>query len=129
MALETAADGFARLGFTVYAVDAMSAAAVAASGTSREPARVIAAAAALAAQCPGLHTPLLSRGGTADRLTRREREVAQLAARGLSNREIAVRLTVSGRTVENHLARVYLKLGVHGRAGLAAGLSSPAAEI
>jgi DNA-binding CsgD family transcriptional regulator len=126
--LEAAADRFARLGFTVYAADALAAAAVATGATSREPTRVVAAAAALAARCPGLHTPLLARAGTADRLTRREREVALLAARGLSNREIAVRLTVSGRTVENHLARVYLKLGVHGRDGLAAGLSSPAAE-
>jgi DNA-binding CsgD family transcriptional regulator len=127
-ALEAAAERFARLGFTVYAVDAMAAAAVATAGTSREPARVIAAVAALAARCPGLHTPLLSRVGTGDRLTRREREVALLAARGLSNREIAVRLTVSARTVENHLARAYLKLGVHGRDGLAAALSTQAAE-
>ncbi|WP_345005810.1 helix-turn-helix transcriptional regulator, partial [Dactylosporangium siamense] len=86
------------------------------------------AAAALAARCPGLLTPLLGRAGTGDRLTRREREVALLAARGLSNRDIAERLTVSGRTVENHLARVYLKLGVHGREGLAAALSMPTAE-
>ncbi|MEV0131815.1 LuxR C-terminal-related transcriptional regulator [Dactylosporangium sp. NPDC050688] len=128
VALESAADAFGRLGFTVYAVDALSAAAVATAGTSREPARVVAAAAALAAQCPGLRTPLLSRAGTGDRLTRREREVALLAAQGLSNRDIAERLTVSGRTVENHLARVYLKLGVHGREGLEAGLSSPPAE-
>lgn len=128
VALEAAADRFARLGFTVYAVDAMAAAAVATGGTSREPVRVVAATAALAARCPGLHTPLLSRAGTGDPLTRREREVALLAARGLSNRDIAERLTVSARTVENHLARVYLKLGVHGRDGLTAGLSSPAAE-
>ena len=128
-ALEAAADRFASLGFKVYAVDAMAAAAVATSGAAREPTRVVAAAAGLAAQCPGLHTPLLSRAGTGDRLTRREREVALLAARGLSNRDIAERLaTVSARTVENHLARVYLKLGVHGREGLGAGLSMPAAE-
>ncbi|CAL9329975.1 LuxR C-terminal-related transcriptional regulator [Streptomyces sp. enrichment culture] len=52
-------------------------------------------------------------------LTTREREVAALAAGGLSNREIADRLVVSVRTVENHLHRVYHKLGVVQRADLA----------
>ncbi|MFF0690301.1 LuxR C-terminal-related transcriptional regulator [Streptomyces albogriseolus] len=51
-------------------------------------------------------------------LTTREREVAALAAGGLSNREIADRLVVSVRTVENHLHRVYHKLGVVQRAAL-----------
>ncbi|MEU5461827.1 LuxR C-terminal-related transcriptional regulator [Streptomyces althioticus] len=51
-------------------------------------------------------------------LTTREREVAALAAGGLSNREIADRLVVSVRTVENHLHRVYHKLGVVQRADL-----------
>ena len=48
-------------------------------------------------------------------LTRREREVANLAARGLSNHEIAERLVISARTVGNHLQRAYAKLGVRGR--------------
>ena len=48
-------------------------------------------------------------------LTRREREVANLAARGLSNQEIAERLVISARTVGNHLQRAYAKLGVSGR--------------
>ncbi|MFF5343925.1 LuxR C-terminal-related transcriptional regulator [Streptomyces althioticus] len=52
-------------------------------------------------------------------LTTREREVAALAAGGLPNREIADRLVVSVRTVENHLHRVYHKLGVVQRADLA----------
>lgn len=52
-------------------------------------------------------------------LTTREREVAALAASGLSNRDIADRLVVSVRTVENHLHRVYHKLGVMQRAELA----------
>jgi DNA-binding CsgD family transcriptional regulator len=48
-------------------------------------------------------------------LTRREREIAELAARDLSSREIAEQLVLSARTVENHLQRAYEKLGVRGR--------------
>jgi DNA-binding CsgD family transcriptional regulator len=57
-----------------------------------------------------------------DPLTRREREIAVLAADGRTCREIADRLALSARTVENHLARVYTKLGIPGRADLAAAL-------
>jgi DNA-binding CsgD family transcriptional regulator len=45
-------------------------------------------------------------------LTRREREVARLAATGMSAKEIAQALFVGKRTVETHLASVYAKLGV-----------------
>jgi DNA-binding NarL/FixJ family response regulator len=48
------------------------------------------------------------------------RRDALAAAGGLSNREIAGNLTVSVRTVEGHLSRIYNKLGVNDRAGLAA---------
>lgn len=52
------------------------------------------------------------------RLSAREREVAMLARRGLTNREIARRLMLSIRTVENHMASVLRKLGVRSRDGL-----------
>jgi DNA-binding CsgD family transcriptional regulator len=52
-------------------------------------------------------------------LTDREREVLELAARGLPNREIASRLYVSIRTVHTHLYRAYAKLGVSDREQLA----------
>lgn len=52
------------------------------------------------------------------RLSAREREVAMLARRGMTNREIARRLMLSIRTVENHMASVLRKLGVRGRDGL-----------
>ena len=57
----------------------------------------------------------------ADPLTRREREVAELAAEGLPSRAIGERLHVSKRTVESHVLRVYAKLGVRSRAELARG--------
>jgi DNA-binding NarL/FixJ family response regulator len=57
-------------------------------------------------------------------LTKRELEVATLAARGLSSREIAETLVVSTRTVENHLQRAYEKLGVSGRTELAGALGT-----
>ncbi|MEW2812217.1 LuxR C-terminal-related transcriptional regulator [Streptomyces massasporeus] len=53
-------------------------------------------------------------------LTRRERNVARLAAQGLTSQEIAVRLVLSVRTVDNHLHRAYQKLGVSSRRELAA---------
>ncbi len=54
-----------------------------------------------------------------DELTGTERRVAELAAAGLSNREIAERAFVSVKTVEANLTRVYRKLGVRSRGGLA----------
>jgi DNA-binding CsgD family transcriptional regulator len=52
-------------------------------------------------------------------LTPREREVTMLAVAGMTNAEIATALTVSGKTVNAHLERIYRKLGVHRRAQLA----------
>ncbi|PSL01895.1 regulatory LuxR family protein [Haloactinopolyspora alba] len=51
-------------------------------------------------------------------LTRREQQIAPLAAAGLASRDIAHRLSISTRTVESHLARVYSKLGISSRAEL-----------
>jgi DNA-binding NarL/FixJ family response regulator len=48
-------------------------------------------------------------------LTQRERIVANLAAGGLTDREIAARLHIGDRTVETHLAHVYAKLRIGGR--------------
>ena len=53
-------------------------------------------------------------------LTRREAEVAALAARGLTNRDIAGQLFLSVRTVEVHIDHVLTKLGFHTRTQLAA---------
>ena len=48
-------------------------------------------------------------------LTKREMEVLKLAARGMTNREIASGLTISARTVQVHLSNVFSKLGVGSR--------------
>jgi DNA-binding CsgD family transcriptional regulator len=53
-----------------------------------------------------------------DTLTAQELEIAQLAASGLSNRQIGERLFLSHRTVEFHLHRLFPKLGITSRAAL-----------
>jgi DNA-binding CsgD family transcriptional regulator len=66
-----------------------------------------------------------ARGGQgAGQLTASEQRAAELAAAGLSNKEIARTLVVTVHTVEVHLSRVYAKLGVSSRGRLAAQLRS-----
>ena len=60
------------------------------------------------------------RPGPRQALTRRETEVAMLAARGLTNRDIATRLYLSVRTVEVHIDHILTKLGFRTRTQLAA---------
>jgi DNA-binding CsgD family transcriptional regulator len=59
----------------------------------------------------------------ADGLTPTETRVAELAATGLSNKEVGAALYVSVKTVEATLSRIYAKLGVRNRAALAAALA------
>jgi DNA-binding CsgD family transcriptional regulator len=61
-------------------------------------------------------------------LTVAERRVAQLAAEGLTNREIAQRLFVTQRTVETHLNHTFQKLGVRRREDLADPLGAAASS-
>jgi DNA-binding NarL/FixJ family response regulator len=58
-------------------------------------------------------TTLLMAGGG---LSPREAEVLQLLATGLSNRQIAQHLLLSPRTVQRHVANLYLKIGAHNKA-------------
>lgn len=64
--------------------------------------------------------PTEGSGSAIGKLTAAEREVVQLAIKGLTNAEIAHRRGASARTVANQLASVYRKLGVASRADLAA---------
>ncbi|SHN66442.1 two component transcriptional regulator, LuxR family [Geodermatophilus obscurus] len=54
-------------------------------------------------------------GGSGATLTEREREILDLLARGLSNADIAQRLTISVHTVRNHVANLSAKLGAHSK--------------
>jgi len=64
-----------------------------------------------------------------DELTETEARVAQLAAGGRSNKEIAAELFMGLSTVEAHLSHVYRKLGVRSRAGLGARLAATAKPV
>ena len=81
-------------------------------------------AALLADRCEQAVTPSLQRIEARARLTAAERQAALLAANGRSNKQIAGELSVSLRTVENHLHRVYAKLGIASREELAAALGA-----
>ncbi|MGW7724468.1 ATP-binding protein [Streptomyces canus] len=61
---------------------------------------------------------------TSDRLSAQEMQIAVLASRGLSNREIGQRLFISHRTVGAHLYRIYPRLGITSRGKLAAALAA-----
>jgi DNA-binding NarL/FixJ family response regulator len=61
----------------------------------------------------------LRAAGGDDDLSEREREIAELVARGRSNKEVAAALYLSAKTVENNLSRIYAKLGVRTRTELA----------
>jgi DNA-binding CsgD family transcriptional regulator len=65
-----------------------------------------------------------SNGGTLDRLSPQELQVARAIARGMNNNEAASALFVSRKTVEAHLTRAYRKLGVRSRTDLTRVLTS-----
>ncbi|WP_261570901.1 helix-turn-helix transcriptional regulator [Frankia gtarii] len=121
-ALRAASDRLAETGDLLAAADA---AAQAAAEYTRIDQRVSAMAAAaqakrLAEEAEGARTPALIAIDRPLPLTDREREVITLAVHGQSNQQIADRLGVSIRTVEGHLYRASARLGVSGRAELAA---------
>lgn len=124
-ALEVAAEAFADHDLMLLAAEASTAAARGLRATGRRTRATAAAgrASAHVAACEGARTPMVDADQRTELLTRREREVALLAAEHQTSQAIAERLRVSIRTVDNHLARAYAKLGVAGRRELTAVLS------
>ena len=119
-ALLEAADAWARLGDLVAAGDAAAQAADVHRRHGRRGSALSAAALAEKyAGRSGARTPALRIAARPLPLTAREREISTMAAGGLSNKDIAERLTVSVRTVEGHLYRACRKLGVSERNALA----------
>ena len=122
--LEAVAQEFAKLG---HHLDAMIAArqassAYRAAGWARPAARCEGLADEAQSRCEGASPPISVTVREVAELTRREREVATLASEGLANREIAERLFLSARTVENHLQHAYEKLGIANRSELTGAL-------
>jgi len=93
-----------------------------AAGHHRRSQEAAATARALLATCEGASTPMLLSQTGPTALSRRELEIALLASTGLASRDIAERLCLSPRTVENHLQRAYVKLGIRVRGELAGAL-------
>jgi DNA-binding CsgD family transcriptional regulator len=128
--LAGAADDFAALGAMLLAAEAAAGAAEAftRAGDRRAATAALRRSVELASACEGAVTPGLFRAVTvhaaAAPLSGREREIAMLAAAGIASKDIADRLYLSVRTVNNHLQHVYTKLGVSGRADLAQALGS-----
>jgi DNA-binding CsgD family transcriptional regulator len=128
--LTAAAADFEAIGAMLLAAEAASSAADAfgRAGDRRAATAALHRSTALAAACEGAVTPGLHaatvQAVTAFPLSGREREVAMLAATGMASKDIAERLFLSVRTVNNHLQHAYTKLGVSSRAGLVQALGS-----
>lgn len=118
--LDEVAARFEALGSLLLAAEvAAQASAVHRADGSTAPARASAARSrAWAQECEDARTPALGLLEASTELTRRELEIASLAATGLTSKAIAEQLVVSVRTVDNVLRAVYAKLGVSGRGEL-----------
>jgi DNA-binding CsgD family transcriptional regulator len=121
MALEGAAAALDALGLPLLAAEVSAAAARAyrLAGRRASASACSERARSLAAGCDGARTPLLRSDDLVSILTQRQREISMLAAAGMPSKTIAARLLISTRTVNNHLASVYDRLGVSSRSQLA----------
>ncbi|ACQ79507.1 transcriptional regulator, LuxR family [Beutenbergia cavernae DSM 12333] len=123
VALRAAARLYERMGDLAVAADVEALAAVRSRATGHLGSAISSRGRALelAARCGGLDTPALRAARSGPALSVREGEVTALAARGLTNRQIAELLTLSVRTVEGHRYRAGLKLTADGRSDSQAG--------
>ncbi|MFE1835134.1 LuxR family transcriptional regulator AbsR2 [Streptomyces sviceus] len=125
-ALDRAAQALEERGFLLFAAEAYAQAV----GAHRDPSAARTSrtrAAALARRCQGARTPALN-GLVLGELTARQRQIVTLAAAGLSNRQIAEKLTLSIRTVGNHLYSAYARLGASDRDALPCLVELPEAQ-
>jgi DNA-binding CsgD family transcriptional regulator len=125
-ALDRAAQDLEERGYLLFAAEAYAQAA----GAHRDPSAARTSrtrAVALARRCQGARTPALS-GLVLGELTARQRQIVTLAAAGLSNRQIAEKLTLSIRTVGNHLYGAYARLGASDREALPCLVELPEAQ-
>jgi DNA-binding CsgD family transcriptional regulator len=139
-ALAQISEAFDNLGADLLAAEAAADAAVAwrRSGDVRRATGCERKAGVLVDRCEGAVTPALQAVDMRARLTQAERQIALLAAAGRSNKQVAEAVFLAVRTVENHLQRVYEKLGIAGRtqlvlalneAGLTEANKDPQAEV
>lgn len=124
--LDSASRDFESMGDRLAAADASGQAATAHRRAGRVDSATTAAARAhqLASACGGATSPAIAAAAFAPPFSTREREIAMLVARGLSNRQIAEVVSRSVRTVESHVYRASIKAGVAGRSELAAMMRS-----
>jgi len=120
--LAAVSEEFERMGDPVAAVDAAAQAALAYRRQDKRGSALGCStrADALATRCGGVRTPALRQASAPLPFTDREAEIVMLIGEGLSNREVAERLTVSPRTIESHIYRAMMKTGTTSRDELAA---------
>ncbi|MGW5153710.1 helix-turn-helix transcriptional regulator, partial [Rhodococcus koreensis] len=121
-ALFEVSEDLERMGDLLAAADAAAQATVAFTHRGLRGSANAAAARAhrLAKDCEDTRTPALALAARPLPLTARQREIGALVAQGMSNQQIADRLTMSVRTVEGHIYRAATKLGFTNRAEFAA---------
>lgn len=121
-ALEAVSRDFEAMGDALAAADAAAQAAAAHRSAGRRGSALTASARAqlLAKECGGAVSPALATAEVPLPFTRREHEIAQLLAQGMSNRDIAEAMSLSIRTVQGHIYQASTKAGVTSRDELSA---------
>ncbi|MFE0654559.1 AAA family ATPase [Streptomyces sp. NPDC059534] len=125
-ALMVAAEKLGSIGVDLVAAEAAGAAAAAwaRAGEKRLAMAATQQARDYSARCGDAATPAMLIARSAPTLTNREREIALLAAKNSPSKDIAKDLVLSVRTVDNHLQRIYNKLGITTRNELADALGT-----